>query len=99
MANEHPVYISDGEKCEQKTFLEFHESKFTPGTWDSADLYETLEECCIAKFWWDKQSCLSNSPRELKYYFAMNIQHLNEPEFCQDADIIGKPEALSLEVT
>ena len=91
------MYMSNGQICEQKTFLEYHESKFTPGDWDASDLYETLEECCVAKFSWDRHSCLAASPRELKYYFTMNVETLNEPEFCQDADIIANALVTALE--
>jgi len=97
MANEHPLYYSDGEKCDQKVFFEFHEAKFTPADWSSSDLFETLQQCCVHKFWWDKQACMEKSPRELKYYFSVNISNLNEPEFCQDADIIANALVTALE--
>ena len=97
MANEHPLYYSDGEKCDQKVFFEFHEAKFTPADWSSSDLFETLQQCCVHKFWWDKQACMEKSPRELKYYFSVDISNLNEPEFCQDADIIANALVTALE--
>lgn len=97
MQNEHPLYISTGEMCEQKVFFEFHESKFTPGEWDASDLFESLEDCCRNKFWWDKEGCMAASPRELKLYFRMNVEQLNEPEFCQDADIIANALVIALQ--
>jgi len=98
MGNEHPMYFSDGEKCDQKVYFDNHEAKFTPGDWLSADLFENLEECCKAKFWWDVPSCMSNSPKELKVYFTVSISQLNEPAFCQDADIIASSLEVAMEM-
>ena len=50
MANEHPMYLSDGVKCELKTYWEFHESKFTPGDWDASGLFETLDDWYVDAF-------------------------------------------------
>lgn len=97
MSNEHPMYYSTGDRCDQKVFFDHHESKFTPGRWDSSDLFETLEECCSTKFYYAVGECMQKSPREIKYYFGLDIQHLNEPEFCQDADIIAKALNTALE--
>jgi len=97
MANEHPMYYSTGQKCDQKVFFEFHESKYTPADWSSSDLFETLEDCCTHKFGYNVRKCMADSPRELKFYFSLNIQHLNEPAFCQDADIIANALGIALE--
>ena len=92
------MYFSDGEKCDQKVYFDNHEAKFTPGDWLSADLFETLEECCAAKFWWDTPSCISNSPKELKIYFTVSIARLIDPAFCQDADIIASSLEVAMEM-
>jgi hypothetical protein len=89
MANEHPVYYSTGEICDQKIFLDFMEVKYTPADWSSSDLFDTLEQCCVNKFYWDKEGCMANSPQEMKLMFKVDIQNLVEPSICQDADIIA----------
>jgi len=98
MANEHPMFFSTGEKCDQKVYFEYHEAKFTPGDWGASDLFETVEECCAAKFWWDVSACLDESPREMKLMFSVNVSSLLEPSFCQDADIIANALVTALEV-
>ena len=46
MANEHPMYMSNGQICEQKSFLEYHETKFTPGElwWIPAEYTDEVEK-------------------------------------------------------
>lgn len=89
MANEHPLYYSTGEICDQKVYFEFHEAKYTPADWSTSDLFDTLEQCCVNKFWWNKEECLANSPQEVTFVFTVDIANLCEPTICQDADIIA----------
>jgi len=89
MQNEHPLWYSTGEACDQKVFLDFHEVKYTPGDWSSSDLFDTVEQCCVNKHWWNKEECLNNSPREMSLSFSVDFINLLEPEICQDADIIS----------
>ncbi|KAL3822208.1 hypothetical protein ACHAXA_000648, partial [Cyclostephanos tholiformis] len=89
MENEHPVWSSNGNSCELTTNLDPWEVKYTPQTWDTADLFETLQECCIAKFWWDVDGCKAASPKELMFEFDFNAKALILPRSCQDADIMG----------
>lgn len=97
MQNESPKYYDNGEYCEQDTYFEFWQYEYTPETAEDSGLYETLEECCVAHYWWDKDQCLSYSPREVKYYFRMDVAQLNEPEFCQDMDIIANAMVTAIE--
>ena len=87
MANEHPMWFKNGETCDQKVEFEDWESRFTPTDWGTSDMFETLEDCCIAKFWYDIDGCLDNSPREITFTFTIDISEFNDPSHCQDADV------------
>lgn len=89
MGNEKPMYYSNGSFCDQKVFFEDWESKYTPGTWSSSDQFDTLRECCVAKFWWDIEGCVASSPKELTFSFSLDIGNVVLPLYCQDADTIG----------
>jgi len=89
MANEHPMYYSTGSACDVKVEFEDWESKYTPGSWDASGLYDTMEECCIAEFWFDIDGCLGDSPRDTTFEFSFDIAQLHEPTNCQDADIFA----------
>ena len=65
------------------------ESKFTPGSWDSSEQFDTLNECCVAKFWYDIVGCIAASPKELTFSFTINIENVVTPLYCQDADTMG----------
>ena len=60
--NEHPMWSSSGMSC---TNLHQWDVKYTPQSWDTSDLIETLQECCNVKFWWDVKGRNAWSPREL----------------------------------
>ena len=96
MSNNHPMYYSTGSHCELKVDFEDWEDKYSPGDWDSSDLFETLLECCNAKFWWDVPGCLAASPKELLFEFTFDLMGLVEPTVCQDADIIGNALEVAL---
>lgn len=98
MANEHPMWFKSGEKCDQKVEFEDWESRFTPADWGTSDLFETLEDCCIAKLWYDIDGCLDNSPREMTFTFTIDISEFNDPSHCQDADITGNALETSINV-
>lgn len=89
MGNQKPMYYSNGSFCDQKVFFEDWESKFTPGTWSSSDQFETLQQCCAAKFYWDIQGCVDASPKELTFTFTFTVDNIIEPTNCQDADTMG----------
>ena len=97
MQNEHPLYVSDGEKCDQTVNLDQWEVKYTPQVWDSSDLFETLEECCNAKFWWDVPGCIAASPKEIVFTVTFEARKLIEPTTCQDADIMANAVGVSME--
>ena len=96
MDNNHPMYYSTGSHCDQKVDFEDWEDKYTPGNWDSSDLFETLLGCCRSKFWWDVPQCIAESPKKLVFDFTFNLMRLNEPTICQDADIIGNALEVAL---
>ena len=89
MVNEHPLYRSNGDHCEVREELEDMEVKYTPAPWDTSDLFETLEECCNTKHWWDVEKCLENSDKRMVFDFTFDLLGLIEPTMCQDADIIA----------
>ena len=41
MANEHPLYYSDGDKCDQYIFFKYHKAKFAPSNWASSDMFKS----------------------------------------------------------
>ena len=88
MGNERPMYHSNGQHCEIKTFFEDHESN-SPTDWTATTLFETLGECCREKFWWDIDGCLDGSPKKMTFKFSININGLIQPHICQDADRIA----------
>ena len=83
MENEHPLWSSNGVSCELTTNRDQWDVKYTPGTWDTSDLFETLQECCNAKFWWDVKGCKAASPRELMFEFSFDSKALIVPLSCQ----------------
>lgn len=89
MQNEHPVWFSNGVTCESKTTLEQWEVKYTPQTWESADLFEIMGQCCNAKIWWDVDGCMAASPKAVSFEFSFDLKALLEPGSCQDADTVG----------
>jgi hypothetical protein len=89
MGNEKPMYYSNGSFCDQKVYFEDWESKFSPGSWSSSDLFDTLKECCAAKFYWDIPGCVAASPKELTFTFSFTLNNLIIPLTCQDADTMG----------
>lgn len=98
MDNDHPMYYSNGSYCEQKVEFEDWESKFTPGDWGASDLFETLDQCCTAKFWWDVPGCMAASPKEMVFELTFDVRGLIEPAICQDADTIGNALEVALNV-
>lgn len=90
MGNQKPMYYKNGEICDQKVYFEDWESKYTPGSWSSSDQFETLQECCVVKFWYDVEGCMAASPKELTFTFTITIKNIIEPTNCQDADIQAK---------
>lgn len=90
------MYYSTGSHCELKVDFEDWEDKYSPGDWSSANLFETLLECCNAKFWYDVPKCLADSPKDLVFFFSFGLQGLVEPATCQDADTIGNALEVAL---
>jgi len=39
MSNEHSMYFSNGDKCEEKVYFDDHDAKFTPQVWDMRPSY------------------------------------------------------------
>jgi hypothetical protein len=35
--------------CSTQVYFEDYESKYSPGSWESSDQFDTLKECCVAK--------------------------------------------------
>jgi hypothetical protein len=98
MGNDISMYYSNGSYCDQKVTFEDWESKFTPGTWESSDLFETLKECCVAKFWYDIEGCIDASPKELTFSFNIDVMNIIVPIYCQDADIMGNALEIALNI-
>ena len=89
MGNEHIMYISDSVKCDIKREFDDWESKFTLAGWRSSGLFETLEECCGANFWWDIPNCMAISPNDAGFSVEFKISDLKAPVSCQEADEIA----------
>ena len=98
MENSFPLYVSNGSFCEQKVDFEDWEAKYSPGSWDSSDLFSTLKECCNAKFWWDPKGCVSKSPKALVFEVAFDLKGLVDLTTCQDADIIANALEVAMNV-
>ena len=98
MDNNIPLYYSNGLHCDQKIDFEDWESKYSPGTWDSSGLFETLKECCNANFWWDPKGCISDSPKSMLFELTFDLKGLIEPTFCQDADTIANALEVAMNV-
>ena len=89
MSNEHLMYYSDSLKCDIKVEFEDWEAKFTPGGWRSSGLFDTLEECCGASYWWDIDGCMATSPNDARFTFEFKLSDLKAPVSCQEADEIA----------
>ena len=89
MGNEHILYYSDSEKCDIKMEFDDWESKFTLAGWRSSGLFETLEDCCGASFWWDIENCMAISPNDAGFTFEFKLSDLKAPVSCQEADEIA----------
>ena len=74
------------------------EVKYTPQIWGASDLFETLEECCNSKFWWDVPGCIGASPKEVVFDLTFDLLGLIEPTICQDADTIGNALEVAMKV-
>ena len=98
MDNEHTMYYSNGEFCDSKSSFEDYESKYTPGVWDSADLFDSMEECCANKFWWDIPGCKASSPKEFSFQLSFDLCGLTQPEICQDADTIANALETAMDI-
>ena len=98
MGNQKPMYYKNGEICDTKVIFEDWESKYTPGSWTSSNQFETLRECCVAKFWYDVEGCMNSSPKELTFAFTLSVNNIIEPTNCQDADIQAKALETAMDV-
>ena len=84
MGNERLMYYSDGTKCDSK--LNFEPTELNSMKWTRTTLFETAQECCRERFWWDIKGCLDESPKEIQFTFSVDIGGVSEPTNCQDAD-------------
>ena len=89
MENKKLMFYSNGSYCDSKSNFSDWETKFTPGSWESSDLFTTLKACCITKFWYDIEGCVETSPKEIDFSFSIEVQNLILPGTCQDADTIA----------
>jgi hypothetical protein len=91
MANEEFKFYQKEDKCDTKVVFEDWESN-TPDLFQGGEttLFDTLEECCAHKFWFDYDGCLGRSPLIYKFEFCVDIQDLAVPLDCQSADIYGQ---------
>eukprot|EP00985_Skeletonema_marinoi_P006405 scaffold2771_cov198-Skeletonema_marinoi.AAC.3 len=87
MGNERLMYYSDGTKCDSK--LNFEDTELNSMNWIQTTLFETAEDCCRERFWWDIAGCLDESPKEIQFTFSLDIHGVSEPTNCQDADRIA----------
>ena len=89
MGNENKEYISNGSYCEKRHELKDWETKFTPEGWDSTNLFFTLRDCCVTKFWWDIEGCIAASPKHITFTVTFDVENMVDPYSCQDADTIA----------
>ena len=90
MGNQKPMYYSNGSFCDKKVNFEDWESKYSPGTWESSSLFETIQECCVTNFYYDIEGCMADSPKSLSFSFSLTLNNMIEPTNCQDADTQSK---------
>ena len=90
MENKRLMYYSNGSYCASKSDFEDWETKFTPGTWESSDLFTSLKDCCVTKFWYDIKGCVEASPKEIDFSFSIEVENIVLPGTCQDADAIAQ---------
>jgi hypothetical protein len=57
--------------------------------WRASGLYDNLEECCGAHFWWDIDNCMAISPNDARFSFEFKLSDLKAPVSCQEADEIA----------
>jgi hypothetical protein len=88
MGNERSMYYSDGTKCDSK--VNFEDTELNSMTWVETTLFETVEDCCREKFWWDIVGCINESPKEIQFTLSIDIKGVSEPTNCQDADRIAQ---------
>ena len=55
----------------------------------SSGLFDTLEDCCGANFWWDVDNCMAISPNDARFTFEFKLSDLKAPVSCQEADEIA----------
>jgi len=84
MGNERSMYYSDGIKCDSK--VNFEDTELNSMDWIQTTLFETVEDCCRERFWWDIVGCINKSPKEIQFTFSIDINGVGEPTNCQDAD-------------
>eukprot|EP00986_Skeletonema_menzelii_P014498 scaffold9673_cov142-Skeletonema_menzelii.AAC.2 len=91
MANEEFKFYQKEDRCDTKVVFEDWESN-TPDMFHGGEttLFDTLEECCAHKFWFDYDGCMGRSPLIYKFEFCVDIQDLAVPLDCQSADIYGQ---------
>ena len=87
MGNERLMYYSTGTSCNSK--LNFEDTELNSMNWISTTLFETAEDCCRERFWWDIEGCLASSPKEIQFTFSIDIGGVAEPTNCQDADRVA----------
>jgi len=97
MSNEHSMYFSNGEKCEQKVYFDDHDAKFTPQKWDASKLFFTMEDCCANTHWWNMTGCMAGSPLQYRFVFRLDIFELKDPEFCQMANLLAGALRVAME--
>ena len=90
MANEEFKFYQKEDKCDTKVVFEDWESN-TPDMFHGGEstLFDTLDECCAHKFWYDFDGCMGRSPVIYKFEFCVDIGGLVDPLDCQSADIYG----------
>jgi len=90
MANEEFKFYKNEDKCDTKVVFEDWESN-TPDMFlgGESTLFDTLDECCAHKFWYDFDGCMGRSPVIYKFEFCVDIGGLVDPLDCQSADIYG----------
>ena len=88
MGQSRAMYYSDGSKCLSKA--NFEDNELNSMEWVHTTLFETAEECCREKFWWDVGACIQGSPKEIIFTFSIDVNGVSEPTNCQDADRIAQ---------
>lgn len=85
MNNEEFKFYRSDDICDTRIFFEDWQDN-SPASWTDTTQFNTLEECCANRFWYDYERCVDRSPMMFKFDFCFDIHGLVHPQDCQSAD-------------